>query len=210
MDYKLYNINGSESSKKFKLNKKVYGIKPNEHCIYLTVKSEMASIRQGSSSSKTRAEVRGGGVKPWRQKGTGRARVGSTRNPSRVHGGVAFGPKPHKFSLKVNKKVKKVAKRSVLSQKLLEKKLIIIENFIFDSTKTRDFMKILNGFNVVDKKTTILLNEVKDNMFFGSRNLRNIYLSKASNASTADLLDCDTLILDKDAAEYYNKDLVKN
>ena len=210
MDYKLYNINGSESSKKFKLNKKVYGIKPNEHCIYLTVKSEMASIRQGSSSSKTRAEVRGGGVKPWRQKGTGRARVGSTRNPSRVHGGVAFGPKPHKFSLKVNKKVKKVAKRSVLSQKLLEKKLIIIENFIFDSTKTRDFMKILNGFNVVDKKTTILLNEVKDNVFFGSRNLRNIYLSKASNASTADLLDCDTLILDKDAAEYYNKDLVKN
>ena len=145
MDYKLYNINGSESSKKFKLNKKVYGIKPNEHCIYLTVKSEMASIRQGSSSSKTRAEVRGGGAKPWRQKGTGRARVGSTRNPSRVHGGVAFGPKPRKYSLKVNKKVKKVAKKSVLSQKLLEKKLIIIENFIFDSTKTKDFMKILNS-----------------------------------------------------------------
>ena len=97
-----------------------------------------------------------------------------------------------------------------MSQKLLEKKLIIIEDFIFDSTKTKDFMKILNGFNVVDKKTTILLNEVKDNVVFGSRNLRNIYLSEASNASTADLLDCDTLILDKDAAEYYNKDLVKN
>ena len=103
MDYKLYNINGSESSKKFKLNKEVYGIKPNEHCIYLAVKSEMASMRQGTSSSKTRAEVSGGGAKPWRQKGTGRARVGSTRNPSRVHGGVAFGPKPRKYNLKVNK-----------------------------------------------------------------------------------------------------------
>ena len=210
MDYKLYNINGSESSKKFKLNKEVYGIKPNEHCIYLTVKSEMAAIRQGTSSSKTRAEVRGGGVKPWKQKGTGRARVGSTRNPSRVHGGVAFGPKPRKYILKVNKKVKKVAKRSVLSQKLSEKKLIIIENFNFDSGKTKDFIKILNDFNLINTKTTILLNELKDNIIFGSRNLRNIYLSEASNASTADLLDCEILILDKDAAEYYNKDLVKN
>ena len=140
----IYNKSGKKLSSKIELNNKIFKINPNEHCIYLTVKSEMASIRQGSSSSKTRAEVRGGGVKPWRQKGTGRARVGSTRNPSRVHGGVAFGPKPRKYSLKVNKKVKKVAKRSALSQKLLEKKLIIIEDFVFDSAKTKDFMKILN------------------------------------------------------------------
>ena len=210
MDYKLYNINGSESSKKFKLNKEVYGIKPNEHCIYLAVKSEMASMRQGTSSSKTRAEVSGGGAKPWRQKGTGRARVGSTRNPSRVHGGVAFGPKPRKYNLKVNKKVKKVAKKSVLSQKLLDKKLIIIEEFTFESGKTKDFMKILKDFNLADKKTTVLLNDIKDEMIFGSRNLRNVYLSDAPNASTADLLDCDTLILDKNAAAYYNEDLIKN
>jgi len=210
MDYKLYNINGSEGSKKFKLNKEVYGIKPNEHCIYLAVKSEMASMRQGTSSSKTRAEVSGGGAKPWRQKGTGRARVGSTRNPSRVHGGVAFGPKPRKYNLKVNKKVKKVAKKSVLSQKLLDKKLIIIEEFTFESGKTKDFMKILKDFNLADKKTTVLLNDIKDEMIFGSRNLRNVYLSDAPNASTADLLDCDTLILDKNAAEYYNEDLIKN
>ena len=210
MNYKLYNINGSESSKKFKLNKEVYGIKPNEHCIYLAVKSEMASMRQGTSSSKTRAEVSGGGAKPWRQKGTGRARVGSTRNPSRVHGGVAFGPKPRKYNLKVNKKVKKVAKKSVLSQKLLDKKLIIIEEFTFESGKTKDFMKILKDFNLADKKTTVLLNDIKDEMIFGSRNLRNVYLSDAPNASTADLLDCDTLILDKNAAEYYNEDLIKN
>ena len=208
MEYKLYNIKGSETSKNIKLNKDVYGVKPNHHCIYLTVKSEMASIRQGTNSSKTRAEVRGGGAKPWRQKGTGRARVGSTRNPSRVHGGVAFGPKPRKYSLKVNKKVKKVARRSVLSQKLIDKKLVIIDDFKFNSNKTKDFFSMLNDFNLTDLKTTILLRDVKDNTFLSSRNLKNIYLDKVSNASTADLLDCDTLVLDKDAADYYNENLL--
>ena len=204
MDYKLYNINGSESSKKFKLNKEVYGIEPNEHCIYLAVKSEMASMRQGTSSSKTRAEVSGGGAKPWRQKGTGRARVGSTRNPSRVHGGVAFGPKPRKYNLKVNKKVKKVAKKSVLSQKLMDKKLIIVEGFEISSPKTKEFSMILNSFDLKDIKTTILLNSIDDNAILGSQNLKNVYLSKASVASTCDMLDCDMLILDKEAANYYN------
>ena len=210
MDYKLYSIKGSETSKKLKLNKDVFGVEPNEHCIYLAVKAELASLRQGTSSSKTRAEVSGGGAKPWRQKGTGRARVGSTRNPSRVHGGAAFGPKPRKYNLKVNKKVKKVAKKSVLSKKLIDKKLIIIDDFIFDSGKTKDFMKIIKDFKLDDKKTTVLLNEVQDKMILGSRNIRNVYLSDAVSASTADLLDCDTLILDKQAAEFYNEDLKKS
>lgn len=210
MDYKLYNINGSESSNKIKLNKDVFGVDPNEHCIYLAVKSELASLRQGTSSAKTRAEVSGGGVKPWKQKGTGRARVGSTRNPSRVHGGVAFGPKPRKYSLKINKKVKKVAKKSVLSKKLSDKKLIIIEDFTFESGKTKDFIKIIKDFNLTDQRTTVLLNKVENNIILGSRNLRNVFISDAPNASTGDLLDCDTLILDKNAAEYYNKDLTNN
>ena len=203
-------MNGSETSKKIKLNKDVFGVEPNGHCIYLAVKSELASLRQGSSSSKTRAEVSGGGAKPWKQKGTGRARVGSTRNPSRVHGGVAFGPKPRKYNLKINKKVKKVAKKSVLSQKLTDKKLIIIEDFSFTSGKTKDFIKIIKDFNLADQKTTVLLNKVEDSMILGSRNLRNIFVSDAPNASTGDLLDCDTLILDKNAAEYYNEDLINN
>lgn len=207
MEYKLYNINGSETSNKLKLDKDVFGIEPNSHCVYLTVKSELASMRQGTSSSKTRAEVSGGGAKPWKQKGTGRARVGSTRNPSRVHGGVAFGPKPRKYSLKVNKKVKKIAKKSVLSQKLLDKKLIIIDDFSVSSFKTKEFFNILNGFDLLNKKTTILLNEINDNVILGSRNIKNIYLSKASSASAGDLLDCDILVLDKNAAEYYNNKL---
>ena len=209
MEYKLYNISGSETSNKLKLNKDVFGVEPNEHCVYLAVKSELASMRQGTSSSKTRAEVSGGGAKPWKQKGTGRSRIGSTRNPARVHGGVAFGPKPRKYTLKVNKKVKKLAKKSVLSQKLLDKKLIIIEDFNVSSLKTKEFYNILNGLDLLDKKTTILLNEINDNMILGSRNLKNVYLSKASNASTGDLLDCEVLILDKGAAEYYNGNLKK-
>ena len=209
MEYKLYNISGSETSDKLKLNKDVFGIEPNSHCVYLTLKSELASMRQGTSSSKTRAEVSGGGVKPWKQKGTGRARAGSIRNPSRVHGGVAFGPKPRKYSLKINKKVKKLAKQSVLSQKLLDKKLIIIDDFSISSLKTKEFLNILNGFDLLDKKTTILINEPSDNMFLGSQNLKNIYLAKASYASAGDLLDCDVLVLDKNAAEYYNNTLKK-
>ena len=204
MDYKLYNMSGEETSNKLKLNKDVYGCDPNEHCIYLAVKSELASNRQGTSSSKTRAEVSGGGVKPWRQKGTGRARAGSTRNPSRVHGGVAFGPKPRKYNLKVNKKVKKVAKKSVLSKKLMDKKLIIVEDFSISSSKTKEFSLIVNKFDLTNKKTTILLNDIDDNAILGSRNLRNIYLSKASVASTCDMLDCEVLVLDKEAADYYN------
>ena len=204
MEYKLYNISGKETSKKLKLNKDVYGCKPNDHCIYLAVKSELASNRQGTSSSKTRAEVSGGGAKPWRQKGTGRARIGSTRNPSRVHGGVAFGPKPRTYNLKVNKKVKKVAKKSVLSQKLIDKKLIIVEDFSVSSSKTKEFSSIINKFDLKDTKTTILLNDVNDDAILGSRNLRNVYLSKASVASTCDMLDCEILVLDKEAADYYN------
>ena len=207
MNYTLLNIKGSETSNKISLDKSVFGIKPSEHSVYLAVKSEMASLRQGSNSSKTRAEVSGGGAKPWKQKGTGRARIGSTRNPSRVHGGVAFGPKPRLYSLKVNKKVKKLAKKSVLSKKLMDKKLLIVDDFTFSSSKTKDFFKLLNDLKLSDKKTTILLNEVADNMFMSSRNIHNVYLSKASTASTGDLLDCEFLVLDKNAAEYYNQKL---
>ncbi len=209
MNYKLYNISGSETSNKLTLNKDVFGIQPNKHSIYLVVKSELASNRQGTNSSKTRAEVSGGGAKPWKQKGTGRARVGSTRNPARVHGGVAFGPKPRKYKLKVNKKVKRLAKKSVLSQKLIDKKLIIIDQFVLDSHKTKDLMEILNKFELKNIKTTILLNKVDTNTLLSSRNIKNIYLSDVSTASALDLLDCEILLIDKDSADYYNKTLMK-
>ena len=207
MEYKLYNIKGKETSKKLKLDEEVFGLDPNNHSVYLSIKSEMASLRQGTNSSKTRSEVSGGGAKPWKQKGTGRARVGSTRNPSRVHGGAAFGPKPRKYSLKVNKKVKKLAKKSVLSKKLTDKKLLIIEDFVFSSSKTKDFSLLLNDLDLKNKKTTILLEKVDENILLSSQNIKNVYLAPASSASAGDLLDCEFLVLDKPAAEYYNKKL---
>ena len=118
MTSEIQNQLGKKVKSKIELNSNVFGIEPNDHCVYLAVKSEMASLRQGTSSSKTRGEVSGGGKKPWKQKGTGRARIGSTRNPARVHGGAAFGPKPRKYNLKVNAKIKKIARMSVLSSKL--------------------------------------------------------------------------------------------
>ena len=133
MKLDIYNKTGQKSSKKVALKDEVFGITPNQHSVYLAVSAEMASIRQGTHSSKTRAEVSGGGAKPWRQKGTGRARIGSLRNPSRVHGSKAFGPKPHKYVKKINKKLKQLARKSVLSQKVSEKNFIVTrfipENF---------------------------------------------------------------------------------
>ena len=129
MKIEVINQSGNKRKTGIQLNSKVFGISPNKHCIYLAVKSEMASLRQGTSSSKTRGEVQGGGRKPWKQKGTGRARIGSLRNPSRVHGGVAFGPKPRKYSIKVNNKVRKNARKSILSYKFKQNKIQINNKF---------------------------------------------------------------------------------
>tara|TARA_Y100001960_G_scaffold198311_1_gene207557 strand:- start:1360 stop:1986 length:627 start_codon:yes stop_codon:yes gene_type:complete len=207
MDYKLYNINGKKTSSTIKLEKKVFGIEPHENSIYLAVKSEMAASRQGTSSTKTRGEVRGGGAKPYRQKGTGRARVGSTRNPARVHGGVAFGPKPHKYNLKVNKKVKKLARKSVLSEKLSSESLLILDDFSVKSNKTKDFLHILKNFKLDNSKVTVLINKVNEDAILGSRNIKDVLLLEASSASTYDLIDCKYLLLDKESAEYFNKHL---
>ena len=211
MDYKLYNINGSESSKKFKLNKEVYGIKPNEHCIYLVVKSELAAHRQGTSSSKTRSEVRGGGAKPWKQKGTGRARVGSTRNPSRVHGGAAFGPKPHKYEVKVNKKVKLLAKKSALSLKVSSSSYKIIEEFVLKTHKTKDFISMLNKFDLNNEKITLITGNMdnNNNLYLSSKNLEKINLVRVDSFSTYDVMNCNYLLLDKSGIEYINENFGK-
>ena len=156
MKLDIYQKSGKKSAKKVTLNEEVFGITPNKHCVYLAVSSEMASIRQGTHSSKTRAEVSGSGAKPWRQKGTGRARVGSIRNPSRVHGSKAFGPKPHKYDKKVNKKVRQLARRSVLSQKVSENNFIVIDNILPKTPKTSEFSGLLKNFNLTGEKVTVL------------------------------------------------------
>jgi len=207
MKLDIYQKSGKKSAKKVTLNEEVFGITPNKHCVYLAVNSEMASIRQGTHSSKTRAEVAGSGVKPWRQKGTGRARVGSIRNPSRVHGSKAFGPKPHKYDKKVNKKVRQLARRSVLSQKVSENNFIVIDNILPETPKTSEFSGLLKNFNLTGKKVTVLTDTMEENLYLGSRNIKNICVVPVQSASTYDLLDCQMILANEASVEILNKQL---
>ena len=207
MKLDIYQKSGKKSSEKVTLQDEVFGVKPNEHCVYLAVSSEMTSIRQGTHSSKTRSEVSGGGAKPWRQKGTGRARIGSIRNPSRVHGSKAFGPKPHKYEKKVNKKVKQIARRSVLSQKVSENNFMVLDNVVPGSSKTSEFSGLLKNLNLNGKKVTILTGKMDDNLYFGSRNIKNICVVPAHSVSTYDLLDCQLILADVASVEILNNQL---
>ena len=207
MKLDIYQKSGKKSAKKVTLNEEVFGITPNKHCVYLAVSSEMASIRQGTHSSKTRAEVSGSGAKPWRQKGTGRARVGSIRNPSRVHGSKAFGPKPHKYDKKVNKKVRQLARRSVLSQKVSENNFIVIDNILLETPKTSEFSGLLKNFNLTGEKVTVLTDTMEENLYLGSRNIKNICVVPVQSASTYDLLDCQMILANEASVEILNKQL---
>ena len=207
MKLDIYQKSGKKSAKKVTLNEEVFGITPNKHCVYLAVSSEMASIRQGTHSSKTRAEVSGSGAKPWRQKGTGRARVGSIRNPSRVHGSKAFGPKPHKYDKKVNKKVRQLARRSVLSQKISKNNFIVIDNILPETPKTSEFSGLLKNFNLTGEKVTVLTDTMEENLYLGSRNIKNICVVPVQSASTYDLLDCQMILANEASVEILNKQL---
>ncbi|MDP6853362.1 MAG: 50S ribosomal protein L4 [Candidatus Marinimicrobia bacterium] len=207
MKLDIYQKSGKKSSKKVELKEDVFGVTPNEHCVYLAVNSEMASIRQGTHSSKTRSEVSGSGAKPWRQKGTGRARIGSLRNPSRVHGSKAFGPKPHEYSKKVNKKVRHLARKSVLSQKVSEKNFMVLDAFGFEAPKTSEFAAILNNLKIADKKVTVLTGQIEDNLYLSSRNIQDVCVIPAGSASTYDLLDCQVILADTAGVELLNNQL---
>ena len=207
MKLDIYQKSGKKSAKKVTLNEAVFGITPNEHCVYLAVSSEMASIRQGTHSSKTKGEVAGSGAKPWRQKGTGRSRVGHIRNPSRVHGSKAFGPKPHGYDKKVNKKVRQLARRSVLSQKVSKNSFIVLDNIFPETPKTSEFTSLLKNFNLTEKKVTVLTDSMEENLYLGSRNIKNICVVPVQSASAYDLLDCQMILANEASVEILNKQL---
>ena len=207
MKLDIYQKSGKKSAKKVTLNEAVFGITPNEHCVYLAVSSEMSSIRQGTHSSKTKGEVAGSGAKPWRQKGTGRARVGHIRNPSRVHGSKAFGPKPHDYDKKVNKKVRQLARRSVLSQKVSKNSFIVLDNIFPETPKTSEFTGLLKNFNLTEKKVTVLTDSMEENLYLGSRNIKNICVVPVQSASAYDLLDCQMILANEASVEILNKQL---
>ena len=209
MKVNIYSKEGKKTSAKVDMDNRVFKIDPNEHCIYLAVKSELAAKRQGTSSSKTRSEVSGGGRKPYKQKGTGNARVGSTRNPARVHGGSAFGPKPRKYELKLNKKVKTLARKSALSMKVIADSFKVLNDFSMDSVKTKDLHNILRKLDVNDKKILIITNNIDNNFLLSSRNIKNVNLVNVDSFSTYDIINSSYLLIDKNSVDFLNKNLMK-
>lgn len=204
----IYKKDGTESGEKLILEEAAFTIEPNYHAIYLAVKVERANNRQGTHSTKIRAEVSGGGRKPWRQKGTGRARVGSIRSPLWVGGGVAFGPKPRDYSLKINKKVKRLARRSALAYKYMAEAIKVVENLDFDQPKARNIRGLLTNFGLMDKKVTILVYRMNRNIALSCRNFYNISLLEARNASTYDLLDNEVILFEPEGLKELNEQLL--
>ena len=194
---KVLNMSGAEVGT-VELSDGIFGIEPNQAVVHEVVKNHLANRRQGTQSALTRAEVSGGGKKPWRQKGTGHARQGSTRVPQWTHGGIVFAPKPRDYSYNVNKKIKRLALKSVLSAKAAEGKIIVVDSIAMDAPKTREFAAFLNAVKAEDK-AYIVMPEVAANVVKSARNIPGIVTTTATILSVYDILNAKTLILDKAA-----------
>jgi len=195
----VYNIEGKKVSD-IELSDAIFGIEPNETVVHSVVVNYMANQRQGTQSTKTRAEVRGGGRKPWRQKGTGRARQGSIRAPQWIKGGIALGPKPRDYRYTVNKKERRLALRSVLSSKVLENELVVVDSFPFNEIKTKNMASALTNLKV-EGKALIVLPEKNENVQKSARNIEGIKTSLVNTINAYDLLKYKKLILTVDAVK---------
>lgn len=182
------------------LNESVFGIEPNTHVLHEAVVMQQASLRQGTHAVKNRSAVRGGGRKPWRQKGTGRARQGSIRSPQWVGGGVVFGPTPRSYSYKLPKKVRRLALKSALSSKVQEENLMVLESIAFEAPKTKDFIKMLADLKI-DKKVLFVTAEADETVVRSANNLQNVKVITVQGINVLDLLSHDLLVLTKEAAE---------
>src|SRR5699024_5322476 len=196
---KVYNMQGKEIEE-IELKEDVFGVEPNEHIVYEAVKNQLANRRQGTQSVKTRAEVRGGGKKPWRQKGTGRARHGSIRSPIWVGGGVTFAPKSRSYKYNMPKKARRLAIKSVLTSKVENDRMIVVDELNFDSPKTKDMVDILRDLNV-DKKALIVTAESEINVIKSANNLPNVGTTIFNNLNVYDILNYDSFIRTKDAVK---------
>ena len=192
----LYNMSGSKIGD-VDLNDAVFGIEPKPEVMHQVVVAHLANARQGTQSSLTRAEVRGGGIKPWRQKGTGRARQGSTRSPQWRHGGVVFAPKPRDYSQPVNKKMRRLALKSALSAKVHENAIFVVDKIELSEAKTKQMASALKGFDV--KKALIVLDSRNENVERAAQNIPGVITTQADNLNTYDVLKYDAFIIAKDA-----------
>jgi large subunit ribosomal protein L4 len=186
----------------------VFGIKPNESVVHQAVIAELANGRQGTHASKNRSAVRGGGKKPFAQKGRGVARAGTIRSPIWKGGGVVFGPEPHGYDTKMPKKMRRLARRSVLSDKASAGNLVVVDEIVVGSGKTKEFIEILKVLSLEGKKLTILVSTDNEKVYLAARNIPNIYVVQATSASTYDLLDCEVLLFEKAGLVLLNDSLV--
>ena len=194
----VYNMEGKEVDS-IELNDSIFGVEINEHLVHMAVLQQLANNRQGTQKAKTRSEVRGGGRKPWRQKGTGHARQGSTRSPQWAGGGVVFAPVPRDYSFKLNKKEKRAALKSALTSRVQENKLIVIDELKFDEIKTKNFKAVMDNLKV--NKAYVVLNENDEKVVKSARNLPNVQTALTNTINVYDVMKGGTVILTKDAVK---------
>ena len=195
----LFNQNGSTNGE-IELNASVFGIEPNESVVFDAILMQRASLRQGTHKVKTRSEVRGGGRKPWRQKGTGRARQGSIRSPQWRGGGIVFGPTPRSYSYKLPKKVRRLAIKSVLSSKVIDNNIIVLEDLTLDAVKTKEFAGILKGLSV-EKKALIVTEDANETVALSARNIPGVTVVEANGINVLDVVNHEKLLITKAAVE---------
>ncbi|MBP9996532.1 MAG: 50S ribosomal protein L4 [Lachnospiraceae bacterium] len=195
----VYNMEGKEVGT-MELSDAIFGVEINEHLVHMAVVSQLANNRQGTQKAKTRSEVSGGGRKPWRQKGTGHARQGSTRSPQWTGGGVVFAPTPRDYSFKLNKKEKRAALKSALTDKLNNDKLIVVDKLAFDEIKTKNFKNVLDNLKV-DSKALVVINENDEKVVLSARNIPSVKTALTNTINVYDVLDAKTLVLTQDAVK---------
>jgi len=195
MEVKVINISGKETGAKVQLPDAIFAVEPNDHAIYLDVKQYLANQRQGTHKSKQRNEIAGSTRKLYKQKGTGGARAGSIKSPLFNGGGRVFGPQPRDYSFKLNKKLKSLARKSALTYKAQDNNIVVLEDFTFDSVKTKSFVKLVADLNLTEAKTLLVLPAANNNVYLSSRNLKKAKVVTAAELNTYDVLNAGTLLL---------------
>jgi large subunit ribosomal protein L4 len=209
MEVKVLDINGKETGRKVQLSDSVFAIEPNKHAVYLDVKQYLANQRQGTHKAKERAEVAGSTRKIKKQKGTGTARAGSAKNPLFKGGGTVFGPRPRSYSFKLNKNLKRLARKSALSLKVNESNLVVVEDFTFDAPNTKNFINVLKSLGLENKKSLFVLGDTNKNVYLSSRNLKVSSVVTTSELSTYAILNAKSLVLLEGAVDGIEANLSK-
>jgi len=209
MEVKVLNVSGKETGAKVQLSESIFGIEPNDHAIYLDVKQYLANQRQGTHKAKQRNEIAGSTRKLYKQKGTGGARAGSIKSPLFNGGGRVFGPQPRDYSFKLNKKLKSLARKSALSYKAKDNSIVVLEDFSFDSIKTKNYIKLVADLNVTDVKTLLVLGTANENVYLSSRNLKKSKVITVDQLNTYDVLNAGKLLLTTGALKTLEEALAK-